>query len=195
MARRSDRIYRAELHAVTRSRPLSVGRSASVGRGAVFVVLGVCRDGQECGRRHGRQAADASRRCASRRRSPAAGGPGRGRPLGWTPPPSRTKDGPELTGVLEPHLRHRNSDEFTRPRTALFAAADKVTATIAAMINVQIRPFLWCSALVRTWRAPWKAALSSGCKSHPATAPAGSSRSSYGGDEIAEAFGMRVTNW
>ena len=40
-----------------------------------------------------------------------------------------------------------------------------------------------------------KAAFSSGCKSHPATAPAGSSRSSYGGDEIAEAFGMRVTNW
>src|SRR6267142_3129672 len=40
-----------------------------------------------------------------------------------------------------------------------------------------------------------KAALSSGCKPHPATAPAGSNRSSYGGDEIAEAFGMRVTNW
>ncbi len=34
-----------------------------------------------------------------------------------------------------------------------------------------------------------KAALSSGCKSHPATAPAGSSRSSYGGNEVAEAFG------
>src|SRR5258708_34210390 len=40
-----------------------------------------------------------------------------------------------------------------------------------------------------------KVALSSGCKAHPANAPAGSSRSSYGGDEIAEAFGMRVTNW
>ena len=40
-----------------------------------------------------------------------------------------------------------------------------------------------------------KAALYSGCKSHPANAPAGSSRSSYGGDEIAEAFGKRVTNW
>jgi hypothetical protein len=40
-----------------------------------------------------------------------------------------------------------------------------------------------------------KAALSSGCESHPANAPAGSSRSSYGGDEIAEAFGKRVTNW
>jgi hypothetical protein len=34
-----------------------------------------------------------------------------------------------------------------------------------------------------------KAALSRGCKSHPANAPAGSNRSSYGGDEVAEAFG------
>jgi hypothetical protein len=34
-----------------------------------------------------------------------------------------------------------------------------------------------------------KAALSSGCKSHPAIAPAGSNRSSYGGNEVAEAFG------
>jgi hypothetical protein len=34
-----------------------------------------------------------------------------------------------------------------------------------------------------------KAARSSGCKSHPATAPAGSNRSSHGGDEMAEAFG------
>ncbi len=40
-----------------------------------------------------------------------------------------------------------------------------------------------------------KAALSSGCKCHPATAPAGSNRSSYGGNEVAEAFGVRVTNW
>ena len=35
-----------------------------------------------------------------------------------------------------------------------------------------------------------KAALSSGRKSHPATAPAGSNRSSHGGDEMAEAFGI-----
>jgi hypothetical protein len=40
-----------------------------------------------------------------------------------------------------------------------------------------------------------KAALSSGCKAHPANAPAGSNRSSQGGDELAEAFGMRVTNY
>src|SRR5467141_3419915 len=33
-----------------------------------------------------------------------------------------------------------------------------------------------------------KAALSSGCKPHPATAPAGSNRSSRGGNEVAEAF-------
>ena len=38
-------------------------------------------------------------------------------------------------------------------------------------------------------RAPWKAALSSGCKPHPATAPAGSNRSRHGGDEMSEAFG------
>jgi hypothetical protein len=33
-----------------------------------------------------------------------------------------------------------------------------------------------------------KAALSSGCKSRPAIAPAGSNRSSHGGNEVAEAF-------
>jgi hypothetical protein len=31
--------------------------------------------------------------------------------------------------------------------------------------------------------------FSSGCKSRPATAPAGSSRSRHGGDEMSEAFG------
>src|SRR5882672_10042231 len=36
--------------------------------------------------------------------------------------------------------------------------------------------------------APCKGGLSSGCKPHPATAPAGSNRSSHGGDEMAEAF-------
>ncbi len=35
-----------------------------------------------------------------------------------------------------------------------------------------------------------KAAFFSGCKSHPAIAPAGSNRSSHGGDEMAEAFGI-----
>ena len=34
-----------------------------------------------------------------------------------------------------------------------------------------------------------KAAFSSGCKSHPATVPAGSNRSNYGGNEIVEASG------
>jgi hypothetical protein len=33
-----------------------------------------------------------------------------------------------------------------------------------------------------------KAALSSGYEPHPATAPAGSNRSSHGGNEVAEAF-------
>ncbi len=34
-----------------------------------------------------------------------------------------------------------------------------------------------------------KAAFSSGCKSQPAIAPAGSNRSIHGGDKMAEAFG------
>jgi len=34
-----------------------------------------------------------------------------------------------------------------------------------------------------------KVALSSGCKPRPANAPAGNNRSSYGGNEVAEAFG------
>ena len=38
-------------------------------------------------------------------------------------------------------------------------------------------------------RAPCKAALSSGCKAHPATAPAGSNRGRHGGDEMSEAPG------
>src|SRR5262249_45207962 len=63
--------------------------------------------------------------------------------------------------------------------------------------DLRIRYFEVVSAVQRS--APGvrrdKAALSSGCKSHPATTPAGSNRSSYGGDEIAEAFGKRVTNW
>ena len=32
--------------------------------------------------------------------------------------------------------------------------------------------------------------FSSGCEPHPANAPAGSNRSSHGGDEMAEAFGV-----
>jgi hypothetical protein len=47
----------------------------------------------------------------------------------------------------------------------------------------------WVSAMSACGVRRDKAALSSGCKSHPANAPAGSSRSSYGGDEVAEAFG------
>jgi hypothetical protein len=42
-------------------------------------------------------------------------------------------------------------------------------------------PFVACAVKRRRF--------SSGCKPHPATAPAGSNRSSHGGNEVAEAFG------
>ena len=58
-----------------------------------------------------------------------------------------------------------------------------------ASLNPALRRVLNCalSSVVGVRRD--KAALSSGCKSHPATAPAGSNRSSHGGNEMAEAFG------
>ncbi len=40
-----------------------------------------------------------------------------------------------------------------------------------------------------------KAAFFSGCKSHPDIAPAGSNRSSHGGDEMAEASGVEGHIW
>ena len=48
--------------------------------------------------------------------------------------------------------------------------------------------------LLRLWKTVKgvrraKAALSCGCKSHLATAPASSNRSGYGGNDMAEAFG------
>src|ERR1700730_4643460 len=44
-------------------------------------------------------------------------------------------------------------------------------------------PFSTCAVTRRRF--------SSGCKPHPATAPAGSDRSRHGGDEVSEAFGER----
>jgi hypothetical protein len=62
---------------------------------------------------------------------------------------------------------------------------------LSPLVLIAIQKFVMSSKGVRRE----KAALSSGCKSHPATAPAGNNRSSHGGNEVAEAFGMRVTNW
>ena len=68
------------------------------------------------------------------------------------------------------------------------AKPDPSISSVTARIGMDGVAF--CAA--RTAKSPvrrGKAALSSGCKSHPATAPAGSNRSSHGGDEMAEAFG------
>ena len=65
--------------------------------------------------------------------------------------------------------RFRTEEEMTKPRTHKSSA------------------FGWRESAMPVRRD--KAALSSGCKSHPANAPAGSNRSSHGGNEVAEAFG------
>jgi hypothetical protein len=69
---------------------------------------------------------------------------------------------------------------------AFVIAARQLAESPAVALHVD-----WCQARLMS-ACPVrrdKAALSSGCKPHPATAPAGSNRSSYGGDEVAEAFG------
>ena len=71
-----------------------------------------------------------------------------------------------------------------------------IVSQLAGMLAaVILRRWLWGDGMTAVGVRRDKAALSSGCKSHPATAPAGSNRSSYGGNEVAEAFGVRVTNW
>jgi hypothetical protein len=63
---------------------------------------------------------------------------------------------------------------------SLLNTADEVIELDAAMLQ---RMSLEMACAVKRRR------FSSGCKSHPANAPAGSNRSSYGGNEVAEAFG------
>jgi hypothetical protein len=43
--------------------------------------------------------------------------------------------------------------------------------------------------------APCKGGAFQWVQAPPGNAPTGSNRSSHGGNEVAEAFGMRVTNW
>ena len=88
------------------------------------------------------------------------------------------------TAVAEFHLGRRS---WNAPTVSLFTGARRRMSRHALLAGPSPRSGLG----VRRD----KAALSSGCKSHPAIAPAGSSRSSQGGNELAEAFGMRVTNW
>ena len=49
--------------------------------------------------------------------------------------------------------------------------------------------FDWLAQRLPTTCAVTRRRISSGCKAHPATAPAGSNRGRHGGDEMSEAFG------
>ena len=80
-------------------------------------------------------------------------------------------------GQRMPSLPRQQAVDMTAPET--FTTASKQPLTKGR------RPDMTAICVRRE-----KAALSSGCKSHPANAPAGSNRSSHGGDEMAEAFGV-----
>src|SRR5271157_4279440 len=93
--------------------------------------------------------------------------------LGLTPPrhtptlPTPAVRSAQSAAVLESPCERVRSTQLRRPRSR--------SATSAIRVRRE------------------KAALSSGCEPHPANAPAGSNRSSHGGDEMAEAFGVAVT--
>jgi hypothetical protein len=83
-----------------------------------------------------------------------------------------------------------------RPRPDMGRPADACTASLLAYkhdtdaINFnEINDVSYAICAVTRRRFPV------GASPTRQTAPAGSNRSSYGGDEIAAAFGMRVTNW
>src|SRR5258708_38436339 len=104
---------------------------------------------------------------------------------GGLPAPSLAIHGPfderDFARVMRPH---RIPVRLVKPDIAL-----KKQATT---LNLRLRSG---RGLVARHECPdWVCAVkrrrvSSGCESHPATAPAGSNRSSHGGDEMAEAFG------
>ena len=60
---------------------------------------------------------------------------------------------------------------------------------LRAFVFGRLGEFEWYPRLTAPAVRREKAALSCGCKSHLATAPASSNRSGYGGNDMAEAFG------
>ena len=78
--------------------------------------------------------------------------------------------------------RETYHDDATWPATSGIPSK----GVVGSRFDPSARPWAMAGVCVRRE----KAALSSGCKSHPANAPAGSNRSSHGGDEMAEAFGV-----
>ena len=79
--------------------------------------------------------------------------------------------------LIQPHVRqllaliHKIGVTGGRVETRIADSENDATYLLARVCAVKRRRF------------------SSGCKPHPATAPAGSNRSRHGGDEMSEAFG------
>ena len=83
-------------------------------------------------------------------------------------------------------LDERSGRRPDQDPSALTLAPRLPTSSSSRVVASQ-RPVLACA--VKRRRFP------SGCKPHPANAPAGSNRSNYGGDEVVEAFGEAVTKY
>jgi len=85
-------------------------------------------------------------------------------------------------------------DGFQIPPNTPHAGGKPGTAKTKVLITYVVEKGKPLASPAPQWCPPWVCAVkrrrfSSGCKSHPATAPAGSNRSSHGGNEVAEASG------
>ena len=114
------------------------------------------------------------------------------------------KSGPKTEGaglaLLPPSLPHRQAVDMTALETFTTASKQPLTTGRRRPDMTALETFTTASKQpLTTGRRPdmtavcvrrAKAALSSGCKPRPATAPAGSNRSSHGGNKMAEAFGV-----
>jgi hypothetical protein len=84
----------------------------------------------------------------------------------------------------EGQWRNPQTDHIARDPTKILLVAAKREPDLARRL----------SAVIDAYKSEFhvrrdKAAFSSGCKAHPATAPAGSNRGRHGGDEMSEAPG------
>ena len=109
---------------------------------------------------------------------------------GWDLCPSGCRVQLNAVGQVELKLKTPWRDRTTHLVMSPLMFMQRLAALVPRpMLHRADRPDSGCSRATLDGVRRAKAALSSGCKPRPATAPAGSNRSNYGGNEVVEAFG------
>ncbi len=118
-----------------------------------------------------------------------------GRRRNETPPAAAVRASCCSAGWPSPSARHRSGRPSHSNRPAQLSDALRVLAYQSNRPGLShANPRRKCCSPTKSTRplstcAVTRRRISSGCKAHPATAPAGSNRGRHGGDEMSEAFG------